>query len=313
MEINGNDDFKNQNQINKEQLIVVLTVWKRNNLLMQLNEILYQDIYFKYMVKIVVFQNGGHINISKELNNFSSSFPCADVSYVNSKIETGYYGRFLVPMLYNTDTKRSYFLIFDDDIIIGKSYIGNMLRVVKEGNLCTRNGRFLGIDGTELFLSYQTKFTNPVNYKEDVAFDFGGQIWCGRMEWLQAVWRFPSPTFSNAEDFWISCILKTKYNISTKIPRCPRKNNKNLDLCACSHKSAWDHKPAITGDIHTNDTSRKEIMHLIMETYNYKLLMSFKGQNDIDEFTSRNFKFNNNNYAISYTEKTDFVNCLEWL
>lgn len=47
-------------------IIIVLTVWKRNNLLMQLRLIKNQTILKWMTVSIIIFQNANHINITSE-------------------------------------------------------------------------------------------------------------------------------------------------------------------------------------------------------------------------------------------------------
>ena len=75
----------------------------------------------------------------KQYDNFSGK---VDITFIKSPIETGYFGRFIVPLISSVKSN-SYFFICDDDIIWGNKYFENMLRVVNEGFLTTRNGRII--------------------------------------------------------------------------------------------------------------------------------------------------------------------------
>jgi hypothetical protein len=109
----------------------------------------------------------------------------------------------------------------DDDIIFGNRYFENMLRVVSEGHLATRNGRFLDGDLNEY--DWRRNWAEgPVDtFNEDDSYDFGGHIWAGKLEWLRIAWQHPSLVLYNAVDFWISAVLQHALGITTKRPRCP--------------------------------------------------------------------------------------------
>ena len=52
------------------------------------------------------------------------------------------------------------------------------------------------------------------------------------LEWIKNAWKHPPPRFDNSEDFWISAVLKSKYGIRTRRPKCP--NNPNpLEVRHC--------------------------------------------------------------------------------
>ncbi len=138
----------------------------------------------------------------------------------------------------------SYFIICDDDIIWGKRYFENMIRVVNEGSLCTRNGRIITENYETISEVYKKKeFNKHVCYNEDIEYDFGGHTWAGRISWLRKAWNHIPFSIENSEDFWLSATLKTFYNIKTKTPKCPcpKDNPISPDLCAASDKSAHNH------------------------------------------------------------------------
>ncbi len=65
-----------------------------------------------------MFQNSNYINVSDVLAAWALDTEAAkimNVSYIQSPVPTGYYGRFVVPLLGNG----KYFAVFDDDVIFG--------------------------------------------------------------------------------------------------------------------------------------------------------------------------------------------------
>ena len=73
------------------------------------------------------------------MNKFNEK---VDINFIQSPIETGYFGRFII-LLTSPTMGDSYFFICDDDVIWGNRYFENMARVVSEGSLATRNGRIV--------------------------------------------------------------------------------------------------------------------------------------------------------------------------
>ena len=218
-----NDDlaFK-YNKDDIYDFVIVLTVWKRNNLERQLIQVTSQTILKNKKTNIIIFQNANHINVNNIVNKWknSISFPDKiDITYIQASFETGYYGRFIIPLTSSVGSN-SYFFICDDDIIWGKRYFENMLRVVNEGFLCTSNGRIITKNfKTNSGAHIRGNHYNQVCFDEDIEYDFGGHVWAGFISWLRKAWNHIPPSLENCEDFWISAALKSFYNISTKIPR----------------------------------------------------------------------------------------------
>ena len=128
-------------------LVIVLTVWKRNNLNAQLIQIKRQSLLKQKKTNIIVFQNYYHVNIDKIIEEWKKPEAFCDqvtITFIKSPIETGYYGRFITPLI-SSVTNNAYFIICDDDVIWGDRYFENMIRVVNEGFLATRNGRLLNM------------------------------------------------------------------------------------------------------------------------------------------------------------------------
>ncbi len=261
-------------------IVIILTVWKRNNLERQLIQVKNQSILKNKKTNIIIFQNSNHINVIDIVNKwkYSNKFSDkVDITFIQSPIETGYFGRFIIPLTSSVSSD-SYFIICDDDVIWGNKYFENMIRVVDEGSLATRNGRIVTKDYEEISMTYKNKkLDTQVCYDEDIEYDFGGHIWAGRISWLRKAWNHIPISLENSEDFWISAVLKSFYGISTKIPKCPcpKENSIIPDLCAVSDKSAGNHEVASVGinKISNDIDKRKALVIEIIKKYNYQPLI----------------------------------------
>ena len=265
---------------NTYDIVIVLTVWKRNNLERQLIQIKNQSILKNKKVNIIIFQNSNHININDIVNKwkYSNIFnEKVDINFIQSPIETGYFGRFIIPLTSNIRDD-SYFIICDDDVIWGNRYFENMIRVVNEGSLATRNGRIITEKYKEKALTYNNqKFDKQLCFNEDIEYDFGGHIWAGRISWLRKAWNNIPISFENSEDFWLSAVLKSFYGISTKVPKCPCPEGTPIipEMCAASDRSAMNHEAATIDKIKIkNDNKRREkLVKEIVKKYNYQPLI----------------------------------------
>ena len=261
--------------------IIVLTVWKRNNLERQLIQVKNQSILKNKKTNIIIFQNSNHtfiediVNKWKQSKNFSEKI---DITFIQSPIETGYFGRFIIPLI-SSVRNNSYFFICDDDVIWGNRYFENMIRVVNEGSLATRNGRIIDINFKEnTEVSKSKVLTKQICYNEDIEYDFGGHIWAGRISWLRKAWNHIPFSIENSEDFWISAVLKRFYNISTKIPKCPCPDEKPIipDMCAASDISALKHVKAKVGKSSISTRIRVKLIEQIIRNFNYQRLILAK-------------------------------------
>jgi hypothetical protein len=129
-------------------LVAVLTVWKRETLKMYLQMMAKQTVLWQrpeFQTNIIVFQNSDHLDVTgiiKEWTDNHALWGAADVvvTHINSPIPTGYFGRFLAPLLSNV-RDNGYFVVCDDDVLFGSKYLENMLRMVDDGYLALRYGR----------------------------------------------------------------------------------------------------------------------------------------------------------------------------
>ena len=262
-------------------IIIVLTVWKRNNIENQLIQIKNQSILKNKTTNIIIFQNSNHVNINdivekwKQPNIFNDQ---VNITFIQSPIETGYFGRFLIPLT-SSVRGESFFFICDDDVLWGNRYFENMARVITEGYFAVRTGRII----EENFHDMNVGFTIPnydkqVCFNDDIENDFGGHIWGGKISWLRKAWNHLPLSLKNCEDFWISAVLKSYYNISTKVPKCPCPEEKIIvpDMCSASDKSALIHENANIGNTVISHDIRKNLIKQIIEKYNYKQMIFSK-------------------------------------
>ena len=154
-----------------------------------------------------------------------------------------------------------------------------MARVITEGYFAVRTGRII----EENFHDMNVGFTIPnydkqVCFNDDIENDFGGHIWGGKISWLRKAWNHLPLSLKNCEDFWISAVLKSYYNISTKVPKCPCPEEKIIvpDMCSASDKSALIHENANIGNTVISHDIRKNLIKQIIEKYNYKQMIFSK-------------------------------------
>ena len=309
-------DYSISNSFNSFQydLVIVLTVWKRNNLDRQLMQIKRQSIIKNKKTNIIVFQNSNHINVDDIISKWKKTDVFKDlveITFIKSPIETGYFGRFLSPLT-SLVTTNSYFIICDDDIIWGDRYFENLLRVVDEGFLATRNGRIINKNYQEFFPIIFYKKELQICYNEDIEYDFGGHIWAGRISWLRKAWTHIPITIENSEDFWISATLKSFYNISTRTPKCPCPNGEIIspDLCAASDTSAFYHEKGIIGNFSVSHSIRKKIIKETSKHFNYIPLIFSDPK--ISNKIKNKFRFGNKTHPIFNLSDNLWSNVLFW-
>lgn len=299
--------------------IVLFTVWRRGSMLeTQLGMLLSQSVLTRMKrTCVIIFQNGVHVDVSAVVKKWSARDAWrphdVDVTFIHSPhVETGYYGRFLTPLTANA-AKGAYFVVADDDILWGPQYLENMIRVVDDGYLATRNGRFVHPDGREDYISDPYSFWKKglkVTFEVDADYDFGGHTWAGRLEWLKKAWMHPPVSYENCEDFWISAVLKTYQGVRTRSPRCPEGRP---ELCACSHNLADEHKEAKIGKTEAQVKNHNDIMGLIVKTFNYVVLLKEDAQ--IQNRVSKLYKKVVGTYDVTASNSTlsIFENCLYWV
>jgi hypothetical protein len=244
-------------------LVLIFTVWRRETLGAYFKLLDRQDLFAKrgpdFRVHVLVFQNGVHVNVTDTVTFWSAAgrWGVRDVTVTHSlsRIATGYFGRFLAPML-SAVRDDTYWIVFDDDVVWGAHYLSNMLRVIDGGRLATRNGRFIsygppGDDGVPLMrdsAGYSERGWLPgmhASFDVDIPYDYGGHIWGGRVAWLRAAWTaYPPTDLNTAEDFWLSAAVRAALDVRTARARCLRSD---VESCACSMQVAHNHSSAEMG------------------------------------------------------------------
>ena len=306
--LNYEDDFQ-------FDLIIVLTVWKRNNLNSQLIQVKRQSILKNKKTNIIVFQNFHHIDIDKIVEEWKKPGTFSDqvtITFIKSPIETGYFGRFISPLI-SPSTSDAYFIVCDDDVIWGDRYFENMIRVVNEGFLATRNGRIIDENFKEIMPKNELfKKEVQVCFNEDIEYDFGGHIWSGRISWLRNAWKHIPISLDNSEDFWLSATLKTFYNISTKTPKCPcpKDGPINPDLCAASDKSAKIHTNNKIGKNIIDLSIRAKLIKAISLHLKYKPII-FSDSNALDKI-NKQFIIGNKDHPLFNLSDILWENALYW-
>jgi hypothetical protein len=262
-------------------IVIVLTVWKRNNTEKQLTLIKNQSILKNKRTNIVIFQNANYININDIVDKWKQPHTFddrVDITFIHSSIDTGYFGRFLIPLT-SSVYGETYFFICDDDVLWGNRYFENMARVIDEGYFAVRTGRIIEENFHDMNVAFTIpNFDSQICFNEDIENDFGGHIWAGKISWLRKAWNHVPFSIKNCEDFWISAVLKSYYHISTKVPKCPCPEGNPIapDMCSASDKSALAHENAKIGQSIISHDIRKNLIKEIIEKYHFQRMIYSK-------------------------------------
>lgn len=202
------------NELIKDEITVILTVWKRPHLQKQLNHVLSQT---KKPSQVWIYQNESHFNIdipeeAKEKHN---------ISVIQSKdINFKFHGRFVLPLLCDTE----YIAIFDDDTIPGPLWLENCLDTSKRNNcIVGANGRTIrSITNTSNSACIGTGDGAPVEKETEV--DFVGHCWFFKTEWCKNLWKDRPASWDNGEDIHLAAACQIYEGIKCFVPRMPRGN-----------------------------------------------------------------------------------------
>jgi GT2 family glycosyltransferase len=204
------------------KIVAILTAYKRNYFKQQLDSLINQSIVPE---KIVIFNNG-----DLNLNYLKEEYPTINI--INSDLNTKFWGRFAIANLFNTE----YVLMLDDDIIPGRLWIENCLRLCNEKNaIITGNGRCIN----------NSKCWGDGGYvTEDTKVAFGGHSWFYKKEWLQYFLCEKPLNYDTGEDITFSALCKIKGNIETWVPKQEGETSSHLrsfgdDEHASFRKNNW--------------------------------------------------------------------------
>jgi hypothetical protein len=147
----------------KNEITVILTVWKRNNLVEQIRHIINQS---KRPYQIWIYQNESHVDIQipKDIKEEYN------ISHIHSKdTNFKFHGRFALPLLCDTE----YIAIFDDDTMPGVKWLENCLDTSK------RNNCIVGANGRTMKEGFENSSGQPYSWDngEDIHFAASCQIY----------------------------------------------------------------------------------------------------------------------------------------
>ncbi len=242
-------------EVVKDSITIILTGYKRDNFVEQINAIKNQTIYDK-IKDIFLWQNEDNIDLNKYRKEYGIKiFHSKDVNFK-------FHGRFSLPLiLWETE----YIAIFDDDTIPGNRWLENCLQLSKEKNcIVGANGRTVNNKTIEEVFDHTISYNAPI--EESTKVDFVGHCWFFKQEWCKYLWYEKPYTFDNGEDIHFSSACYRHGKIDSYIAKQPYNDRSlwgdcNIHLGSDEH-ATWkksDHGPI-----------RGKIIKYWMEQYNWK-------------------------------------------
>ena len=115
---------------------VVLQVFKRNSLKLQLDSIVNQTLL---PTTVIVLQNGYHVDVSKVITDFCKPYHKIEIQHIASSKNLRFHGRFYIAYM----MQETYVSVWDDDIIAKSQWLEFCVDFSKRhGNaLVAANGR----------------------------------------------------------------------------------------------------------------------------------------------------------------------------
>ena len=218
---------------------LILTQWKRNNLENQLICISKQNIKIDY---IIVFQNENHVDITNILKKFKN------IIHVKSDYNTKYFGRFS----YFFNIPVDICIVMDDDIMPGPNCIRNYVnQCLKLNAIIGGNGR-IGYSNTN-----NLRKVSDVGIRPGLLMDFVGHLWCFKKDWLYYMFSTKPYTYDTGEDMHLCYSCKLFGNINSYVAQ-----HKSLQECSdiTMNKLAVDNFSSCNYNINKNiPVLRKDI------------------------------------------------------
>jgi len=184
---------------NNPTLSVILTVYKRETLELQLRTIFDQSWKPN---EILIWQNESHINMSPSTECLAA-YAAAGIPlrHIHSKqFNFKFHGRFTLPLLLTTD----YVAIFDDDTPPGPLWLENCLQTSLEFN-CAVGGNGRNIATVDPITLTGTEGFQARAGAQKV--DFIGHCWFFKQKWIKHMWAHAPSTLENGEDIHFSASL----------------------------------------------------------------------------------------------------------
>lgn len=221
--------LSNANQhVDKEILdvTVILTVWKRDNLIEQISAILNQNVRCK-SIWIYHCKNYMSTKLAKII------FP--HISIIHSDVNFKYFGRFSIAQY----VESKYIWIVDDDVIPSSNWLKyGIENCEKHKSIVSCTGRIIPfnnyfpekLNNVEKYFVGDRSTEHPFNYcLDNTKVDFGCNSWIFKTEWLKYFWQIPPFTLETGEDIHLSASLKILGDVPTLVPiQTDLYNNGNL-------------------------------------------------------------------------------------
>lgn len=190
-----------------DQLTVILSVWKRNNLESQIEAVLSNTLAPD---RIMVYQNEAHIDISNIVKKFNLEH------FWSVNFNHRYHSRFSIPLF----VESKFFAIYDDDCIPGTSWHAHAKETLEELNVIVgSNGRSYF---PEINKQIPTGGISNEQFSDRHTFaDFVGHAWFVKREHIFNMWSKPPLTLDTGEDIHLSLVNKLYFDIATCVPAQP--------------------------------------------------------------------------------------------
>ena len=214
---------------------VVLQVFKRNSLKLQLDSIVNQTLL---PTTVIVLQNGYHVDVSKVITDFRKTNPEIEIQHIASSKNLRFHGRFYIAYM----MQETYVSIWDDDLIPKSQWLEYCVKYSKSnGNaLVTANG----ITFSNIFPHKESNWSLVVGKS-----DFGGHTWTLPREFLKYYLEMKMPTRYTGEDILLAYALQ-QHGIDTMSPEHEGEN-------------AAPDPPSITADKNASWKKNQNPRHLL--------------------------------------------------
>jgi hypothetical protein len=193
------NNFESRDKVEPDSISVILTGYKRDYFDEQINAILNQTIKPS---KIYLWQNGNYVDLDKYREKYN-------INLIKSDENMKFHGRFAFGFLMRTE----YVAIFDDDIVPGKKWLENCLRLSKAKNC------IVGANGRVYYPNTKKWGGYDITVPDDFKMHFVGHCWFFKKEWLKYMWQLDPYTLDNAEDMQLCIGAKMFGNIDTYVAK----------------------------------------------------------------------------------------------
>ena len=207
------------NCLSTNEITVVLTVFRRQSLQVQLDAVLDQTMP---VAAIFVWQNGHHVDVTDVVQSYQQrrarhpELHLPPLTHLHSSANLRFHARFLVPLIATTQ----YTSVWDDDVRPQARWLQHCVTTSQRfhGAIVGHNGRFVvgvGPDG----LVNQTGVGESCSNRRDVVVDFVGHTWTFPTHAASYMWEQTAPgsTLLTLEDMQFSAAAQ-RHGVLTVVP-----------------------------------------------------------------------------------------------